>query len=95
MDGMVDHETRAGLARLLLRRPELGNEFIRFASTPTGADLCQSYELAWQAVMYWAEVPGRETSEVAADFRRLITAFEQEASQVVANSDAHRRRVSG
>lgn len=46
------------------------------------ADICESYEMAWQAATYWAGVPGWEAAEVAGDFRRLITALEQEALKI-------------
>lgn len=49
---------------------------------PEMAKLCESYEQAWQAALYWAGVPGWDAAEIAADFRRLITALEQEASKI-------------
>ena len=46
------------------------------------ADICESYELVWQAAVYWSGVPGWEAAEVAADFRLLITALEEEALRI-------------
>lgn len=43
---------------------------------PEMAKLCESYEQAWQAALYWTGVPGWDAAEIAADFRRLITALE-------------------
>lgn len=50
---------------------------------PEMAKLCESYEQAWQAALYWAGVPGWDAADVAADFRRLITALEEEALRIV------------
>ena len=78
----MNHEAKADLARLLLRCPERRRALRLMASTPTMADICESYEQVWQAALYWAGVPGREAAEVAADFRRLITTLEEEALSI-------------
>ena len=76
---MMTREQRAGIARLMLRWPEARAALrLKGASDQMLLDLCEGYELACDAVIYWSKsnVPG--AAAIADEYRDIASELEFE-----------------
>lgn len=76
---MMTREQRAGLARLMLRWPE-GRAALRLkaASDLTLLDLCEGYELACDAAIYWSKSNAPGAVAIADEYRDIVAELEVE-----------------
>lgn len=79
---MTTHEQRAGLARLMLRWPEVRATLReRSASDEILLGLCESYDLACNAAVHWSTSDSPGAAAIADEYRGLVTELEFEARQ--------------
>ena len=73
----MDNPSRRGLARLMLRLPEHRADLRRLYVESLGfAGLCEAYELASDALAYWAK--SAADGAVVADYRDLTAVIEKD-----------------
>ncbi|WP_018259645.1 hypothetical protein [Methylobacterium sp. WSM2598] len=75
----MERSERRGLARLLLRYPDL-REALRgkAAEDATFRELCDAYEAACEAAAYWAKSTQPIGPERACEYRQLANAVEED-----------------
>jgi hypothetical protein len=75
----MDKAQKRGLARLMLRWPERRAVLRQhYAEDPGFAELCDAYETACDAALYWAKSTAPVGAERAEEYQALMTATEQD-----------------
>jgi hypothetical protein len=75
----MEQARKRGLARLMLRWPERRAELrLCYSKDPGFADLCDAYETACDAALYWGKSMSPIGPERAEEYRALMTATEQD-----------------
>ncbi|MDU0341992.1 hypothetical protein [Bosea rubneri] len=71
-----------GRARLMLQMPQHRQAFAG-ASSDRFLDICEAYELAWNALSHWSQSPAAEQADRLEEYRAILAELEREAAHYV------------
>ena len=70
--------SKRGFNRLMLRLPHRRRELRQHAGSPHLRELCEAYELAFEAAAFWSKSTAIVASVRTAEYRDLVSDLEQD-----------------